>query len=73
MPRDAYSMMGGLAEMAGDYLDERRMQPPPTDAAWPQQALASPSDPAPWRPEPTRLAKSRLSEMCQSSQLKDSC
>jgi len=29
MPRDAYSVMGGLAEMAGDYLDERGLQPPP--------------------------------------------
>ena len=57
MPRDAYSMMGGLAEMAGDYLDERGLQPPPTDAPWPQQALPSPGDPAPWRPEPTRLAR----------------
>jgi hypothetical protein len=55
-PNEYDWQMGSLAD---PYLapDERRMQPPPQDAPWPQQALASPGDPASWKPEPTRLAR----------------
>jgi hypothetical protein len=56
-PREYDWQMGDLA--ADPYMgpDERYMQPPPRDAAWPQQFLPSPGDPAKWQAPPTALAR----------------
>ena len=56
-PREYDWQMGDLA--ADPYMgpDERYMQPPPKDAAWPQQFLPSPGDPAKWQAPPTALAR----------------
>ena len=56
-PREYDWQMGDLA--ADPYMspDERYNQPPPKDAAWPQQFLPSPGDPTKWQAPPTALAR----------------